>query len=340
MRPNQPDGPRHALAAGRWVKWIGGASNHDLAALEDLAALAALAGADCLDVAADGAVVAAVRRGMDWAQQHGRPSRPWLMVSLSDGEDPHFRKAWFDPSRCPADCPRPCAKVCPPLAIPAQGPVLAERCYGCGRCLPVCPLGLIEERSMALSPQALPALLRQLQPDAIELHTHPGRASDFAERLQQIERSGVALQLLSVSCPEGPGDAMPHHLWQLHQLLQGCSWPWLWQLDGRPMSGDIGAGTAQAAVNLLQRRRGQLPPGPLQLAGGTNHDSRRRLEREGLADAVAGIAYGGSARKLIQPLLQQAQARGQALRACPDLWGQALGQLQSLFCRPELVRNC
>ena len=193
---------------------------------------------------------------------------------------------------------------------------------------------------MALAPQALPALLRQLQPDAIELHTHPGRASDFAERLQQIERSGVALQLLSVSCPEGPGDAMPHHLWQLHQLLQGCRWPWLWQLDGRPMSGDIGAGTAQAAVNLLQRRRGQLPPGPLQLAGGTNYDSRRRLEREGLADAVAGIAYGGSARKLIQPLLQQAQARGQALRACPDLWGQALAQLQSLFCRPELVRNC
>jgi hypothetical protein len=55
---------------------------------------------------------------------------------------------------------------------------------------------------------------------------------------------------------------------------------------------------------------------------------------------VAGIAYGGSARKLIQPLLQQAQARGQALRSCPDLWGQALAQLQSLFCLPELARNC
>ena len=103
-------------------------------------------------------------------------------------------------------------------------------------------------------------MLQQLQPDAIELHTHPGRAADFARRLQQIERSEVDLQLLSVSCPDGPGDAMPQHLWQLHQLLQGNRWPWLWQLDGRPMSGDIGAGTAQAAVNLLQRRRGQLPP--------------------------------------------------------------------------------
>ena len=121
LRPKPPYGPRQALAAGTWVKWIGGASNHDLAALEDLAALAALAGADCLDVAADAAVVAAVRRGIAWAQQHGRHTSPWLMVSLSDGEDPHFRKAWFDPSRCPADCPRPCAKVCPPLAISAQG---------------------------------------------------------------------------------------------------------------------------------------------------------------------------------------------------------------------------
>ena len=139
------------------------------------------------------------------------------MVSLSDGDDPHFRKAWFDPSRCPADCPRPCAKVCPPLAIPSRGGISAERCYGCGRCLPVCPLGLIEERSIALSPEALPELLQQLQPDAIELHTHPGRAADFARRLQQIERSDVALQLLSVSCPDGPADAMPQHLWQLHR---------------------------------------------------------------------------------------------------------------------------
>ena len=106
------------------------------------------------------------------------------------------------------------------------------------------------------------------------------------------------------------------------------------------MSGDIGAGTAQAAVSLLQRRRGQLPPGPLQLAGGTNHDSRRRLDREGLAGAVAGIAYGGSARKLIQPLLQQAQARGEALRSCPDLWDQALAQLQSLFSHPEEACSC
>ena len=340
MGLKQHSGPRQALAQGTWVKWIGGASNHDLAALEDLAALAALAGAHCLDVAADAAVVSAVRRGIAWAQQHGLVTTPWLMVSLSDGEDPHFRKAFFDPDRCPTDCPRPCAQVCPPLAIPGQGGVLEDRCYGCGRCLPVCPLGLIEERSTVLAAEAVISLLQQMQPDAIELHTHPGRAPEFQRRLQQIERSGLSLELLSVSCPDGPGDVMAQHLWQVHQLLQAHPWPWLWQLDGRPMSGDIGAGTAQAAVNLLKLRRAQLPPGALQLAGGTNHDSWRRLAREGLDQAVVGIAFGGSARKLIQPLLQQAEVRGEALRACPDLWDEALAQLESLFARPCLARNC
>ena len=95
MGLKQHSGPRQAFAQGNWVKWIGGASNHDLAALEDLAALAALAGAHCLDVAADAAVVSAVRRGIAWAQQHGLATTPWLMVSLSDGEDPHFRKAFL-----------------------------------------------------------------------------------------------------------------------------------------------------------------------------------------------------------------------------------------------------
>ena len=103
--------PEHALRAGRWVKWIGGASNQDLASIEDLAGIYSLAGVHCLDVAADPAVVAAARRGIHWACARGA-RRPWLMVSLSDGGDPHFRKAWFDAERCPADCPRPCARVC------------------------------------------------------------------------------------------------------------------------------------------------------------------------------------------------------------------------------------
>ena len=132
-----PEGlePEAALARGNWVKLICGASNQDLAAIEDLSGIFALAGVHCIDAAADPAVVAAIRRGLAWAGARGS-GRPWLMLSLSDGADPHFRKAWFDPRRCPKTCSRPCERVCPALAIgvaaTGEPGVLAERCYGCG----------------------------------------------------------------------------------------------------------------------------------------------------------------------------------------------------------------
>ena len=124
--------PDQALHEGRWVKLICGASNQDLPSITDLTAVYAAAGVHCVDVAADPAVIRAARLGLDWAERRFQ-NRPWLMVSLSDGVDPHFRKAWFDPERCPADCPRPCARVCPADAIPEHSGVDKQRCYGCGR---------------------------------------------------------------------------------------------------------------------------------------------------------------------------------------------------------------
>ena len=324
--------PEAALGAGRWVKLICGASNQDLAAIEDLCALYSLAGVHCIDVAADAAVAAAARRGIAWAQERGAAA-PWLMVSLSDGEDPHFRKARFDPQRCPADCPRPCQRVCPALAIGPAGGVIAERCYGCGRCLPACPLGLIEEAPQLLSPEAVPELLARLRPDAVELHTQPQRGSAFAERLAQVQASGVALQRLAVSCGlEGTAVALTppqlaQELWQRFSLLRAAGHRPLWQLDGRPMSGDVGAGTAHAAVNLLRAVRPWAPPGPLQLAGGTNASSLGLLRG---ADGAAGVAFGGMARRLLQPLLLEAERRGAPLRHQPPLLEQGLELVRGL----------
>ncbi len=330
------------------MKLIGGASNQDLAAIEDLAGLYSLAGVHCLDLAADQAVVAAARRGIAWAENQGA-ARPWLMVSLSDGADPHFRKAWFDPTRCPPSCPRPCARVCPALAIPTPigalgagagsdsgSGVLAERCYGCGRCLPACPLGLIEERDHNLPPDQVAALLVELCPDAVELHTRLGRAEAFAERLAQVCSSGVPLRRLAVSCglesavsaqgagvsPELPTpEALARELWQRHEQVLHTGLAPLWQLDGRPMSGDVGAGTARAAVRLLAAVAPLAPPGPLQLAGGTNDRTLPLVQRldPDLQRAVAGVAFGSVARARLQPLLLQAQGRGGRLLDQPDL---------------------
>eukprot|EP00271_Cylindrocystis_brebissonii_P003195 TRINITY_DN13952_c0_g1_i1.p1 TRINITY_DN13952_c0_g1~~TRINITY_DN13952_c0_g1_i1.p1 ORF type:complete len:204 (-),score=19.62 TRINITY_DN13952_c0_g1_i1:90-653(-) len=96
----------------------------------------------------------------------------------------------------------------------------------------------------------------------------------------------------------------------------------LWQLDGRPMSGDVDAAvTTLAALRLAERVAAMpgRPPGFLQLAGGTNSHTAPRLaslkllpNNEGLSPSgecttgtdtqslVAGVAYGGYARKIVK----------------------------------------
>lgn len=108
--------PLQPLQTGRWFKLICGASYQHIPAIRDLTIAYTLAGADCIDVAADPAIIAATRSAIaeaqsliTTAQNKGfQPNpHPWLMVSLNDGEDPHFRKAEFDPDRCPTDSARP-----------------------------------------------------------------------------------------------------------------------------------------------------------------------------------------------------------------------------------------
>ncbi len=337
--PGRGLSPEQALAEGRWVKLIGGASNQDLAALEDLAGIYTLAGVHCIDVAADGAVVAATRRGIAWAEERGA-ARPWLMVSLSDGSDPHFRKAWFDPDRCPADCPRPCERVCPAQAIDPAG-VRPERCYGCGRCLPACPLGLIAERPQVLAPEAVGSLFARLAPDAVEIHTRIGRAEAFTARLAQLAGAGLQRPRLAVSSGlEGGGAAgsplptpetLASELWQRFALLRQAGLTPLWQLDGRPMSGDVGGGTAHAAVRLVQRLGPLAPPGPLQLAGGTNARSLQLVQRLGRGlPPVAGVAFGGVARRLLRPFLEEGARQDRRLLDLPHLWPRALAAAEAL----------
>ena len=136
--------PLHSLKEGSWFKLICGASYQHLPAIRSLALAYSLAGADCIDVAADLAVITAAQEGINAARKQLQcesvsDSLPWLMVSINDGSDPHFRKAKFDVTQCPTDCPQPCANVCPADAINLnlEG-VIDSLCYGCGRCEPIC----------------------------------------------------------------------------------------------------------------------------------------------------------------------------------------------------------
>ena len=330
-----------ALAQGTWVKLICGASNQDLTTIADLCALFAVAGVHCVDVAADAAVVHAARDGLDWAWVRMR-RRPWLMVSVSDGSDAHFRKAAFNPERCPPDCSRPCEKVCPANAIRAGEGVDEQLCYGCGRCWPACPLQLIHSFDRRIGINQLATLLRNLQPDALEIHTAPGRLDAFQCTVEQVCLADVPLRRLSVSCGlEGHHltlDSLSKELWQRHDILRFHHQRPLWQLDGRPMSGDLGVGTAHAAVKLWKRLQPLAPPGPLQLAGGTNHATIGLVDAKGSSVGPAGVAFGGIARTLIQPFLQAAQERGCRLRDWPDGWTRSLQLVQELVV-PWLQRN-
>jgi len=332
--------PLHSLEAGHWFKLICGASFQHLPAVRNLTLAYGLAGADCVDVAADPAVVVAARealqlvgRLMDAARLHGFKVQtiPWLMVSLNDGEDPHFRKAAFDPTYCPVDCVRPCESICPAQAIAfsplveASG-VVDNRCYGCGRCLPVCPIQQITTRSYVSTPVAIAPLVLQ-GVDAVEIHTQIGRLTDFQRLWQAIVPFIHKLKVIAISCPDGEG--MIDYLWALHDLITPLPCPIIWQTDGRPMSGDIGDGATRAAVKLGQKVLAAGLPGYVQLAGGTNDHTVAKLKALGLLKPqtvssdlsmlqeegnhdpipqpphyIAGVGYGSYARALLAPILE------------------------------------
>ena len=322
--------PQNSLEQGHWFKLICGASFQHLPAVRNLTLAYTLAGADCIDVAADPAAIAAAKEALQVAgelQDHDQNPRfgakglPWLMVSLNDGEDPHFRKAEFNPANCPADCWRPCEKICPAEAIVFQSAggdfsgVVDQRCYGCGRCLPVCPSQLIYARSYVSAPAAIAPLILQSGIDAVEIHTQVGRETDFARLWSSIAPWVERLKIIAISCPDG--DGLIDYLQALYQIISPLPCPLIWQTDGRPMSGDIGTGATRATVKLGQKVLAAELPGYVQLAGGTNDRTVSKLKTAGLMKErgknlsvprvpyIAGVAYGSYARVLLSPILEQ-----------------------------------
>ncbi|MEH2127618.1 circadian clock protein LdpA [Nostoc sp.] len=352
--------PLQSLKQGDWFKLICGASFQHLPAVRSLTLAYTLAGADCIDVAADPAVIAAAQSGLQAAKSLAKDAQkrgfdykgnlPFLMVSLNDGEDPHFRKAEFNPHECPTDCPKPCERICPAQAIVFDSikkdfsGVVSEKCYGCGRCIPVCPYGIIYTASYVTTPGAIAPLVMSTGVDAVEIHTQVGRLAEFERLWQAISPWADKLKLLAISCPDGEG--MIDYLRALYDRIAPLKGALIWQTDGRPMSGDIGDGTTIAAVKLGQKVLAAKLPGYVQLAGGTNKytvaklkamellndfrlpildfrleeanpQSKIRLEKfvtegnppdnfsQNPKSKISGVAYGSYARVLLSPILEQ-----------------------------------
>lgn len=310
--------PLISLQKNHWFKLICGASYQHLPAIRNLALVYTLAGADCIDVAADKAVINAAKEGLKvaYSLHHEAQKRgydyhhlPYLMISINDGEDPHFRKAEFNPNQCPTNCDRPCEAICPADAIKFtdyhQG-IIDQLCYGCGRCLPVCPSDLIYTRSYVSTPEVVFDWLTEFSIDAVEIHTQVGHEKNFQRLWQKIAPKLSKLKLLAISCPYAPD--VVEYLEHLALLIQPISIPLIWQTDGRPMSGDIGVGTTHLTIKYAQQVLESNLSGYVQLAGGTNQHTAFKLNSLKLLSNqnhtkknrfVSGIAYGGYARKLL-----------------------------------------
>ena len=321
---------KNKITSDKWVKLICGASNEDKSSIEDLCAIYSAAGVDYIDIAADPSVADAARNGINWSKiKYGKD--PGLMISISDGKDIHFRKAKFDPKKCPPDCKRPCEKICPTFAINEYG-ISKNKCYGCGRCITSCPLNLISEYEYQLSQNSLKDILLKIKPDAVEIHTEINRTDSFIKISNIIKDSGVKLKKISVSCGLAQSNARPDDLakafWERYEILSIHNVQLIWQLDGRPMSGDIAATTAKAAVKLWETIHPILPPGLIQLAGGTNGNTYKFLDKNKIPD---GIAFGSVARKIVQPLIEDTFRTNQKIYENPEKMALAIKKAKTLL---------
>ncbi|XP_057430951.1 uncharacterized protein LOC130723831 isoform X2 [Lotus japonicus] len=345
--PSISSSPLESLQRGNWVKLICGASFEDVVDIRNLSLVYTLAGVDCIDCAADASVVSAVNEGIEAARDILCIRRPWVMISVNDDKDLHFRKAEFDPEDCPADCSRPCENVCPANAISFQRKpnvgnmmlenlkdgVITERCYGCGRCLPVCPYDKIREVTYVRDAITTADLIKRNDVDAMEIHTSGRQSTLFEELWYALGDTVQNLKLIAVSLPNN-GDSTISSMNKMFSImkpsLRGFN---LWQLDGRPMSGDIGRGATKESIVFAAHltKAKDRPPGFLQLAGGTNAHTIDGLKKEGLFQTtiteylddemstisssnsshvlISGIAYGGYARKIVGRVLRSMQTQ-------------------------------
>ncbi len=309
-----------ALRQGRFFKLIGGGSLTETAALEALARVYGQAGVNCLDVAPDPQVLAAVRKGLSYLPKER--SWPVVMVSLPLDPDPHFRKIELQVADCVL-CDA-CMPVCPTEAIElgAGGLEIAQPlCYGCGRCVDICPTQALQLHPFLVEAQ-IQTVLQDPGVEAVELHTRYGDPYMLERFLDQHQR---ALQGKLLALCFRP-DEVPVDQWEacVQQLIHFSSYPIIAQIDGKPMSGskapESSVPALEAARLSCDRLRPWLEAGQvfLTISGGINHQTAQYLQQSAY-HMIQGVGMGTYARQKVWPFLFGPAQEGEALAAAATL---------------------
>lgn len=318
--PSHEDLVADALTRRSFTKVICGVSLRDPEIVERIATLYTLAGVTVVDVALDTEIVAAAKRGIARAQAlNPQTKAPVVMVSLGLDSDPHIGAALLHPSIC-ATCS---GCVIEDLRVCAERPlaVRAPECPGCMKCLSACPYGALRFAQVHQDVGVAIGHAVVAGAGAVELHVAGAKDAEVA-----LLHAQVAPYLpqdgwlsLSVGATVDGDDGLARKA----VIAGGLGARVLLQVEGRPMRGDDGSGHSDDrtidACRTLERTGTQVP---LQLAGGTTTDTRKRALQAGVR--VNGIAFGTAARQAVAgaltgPFDPQSETFAAALTAAKHL---------------------
>ncbi len=294
----------------RFFKLIGGGSLTEADKLTDVVFAFAAAGADCIDLAPEPTVLAAVDRTLSRLSQ----PPPAVMVSLPLDPDPHFRKITLDEPAC-IRCSA-CLPVCPTEAItlPKLLEISQTLCYGCGRCVPTCPTDALSLLPFQVEAN-IEAVLSHSRVEAVEIHSRyvdPYMLDAFFIRWQSL----LAGKLISL-CYRPGGIPDEQQLAFYDTACRHSDLPVMLQIDGAPMSGtddptaSIPALEAALITETLYKQAGKPLP-PLTISGGINRHTAEYLQQLAY-QSIAGVGMGTVARKAVwhlsgEPALNQASS--------------------------------